>query len=158
MQSSSYCSLTDKVYTWEVRHPFFLYAKTIRWRIYLDMLELYVVPHLEELQPFISIHDGAPPHWNNSVQTFLNETFYGRRIWPWWVPWSPDITPLNFFQCGVCKGLCVQNICGWHCKPLCKDNWEKLMCGKTNVDHAWAELDCQYDVIRATGCSYVEVD
>jgi len=106
----------------EVRHQFFLYAYTITWRAYPDMLELYVVPLLEEIQPFIIVHDVAPPHWNNCVQTFLNETFYGRRILPWWIPWSPDITPLNFFQCGVCKGFCVQNICGWHCKPLCKDS------------------------------------
>jgi hypothetical protein len=70
----------------KVRHPFFLYVKTITWRTYLDMLELYVVPHLEELQPFVIVHDGAPLHCNNSVQTFLNETFYGRRIWPWWIP------------------------------------------------------------------------
>jgi hypothetical protein len=64
----------------KVRHQFFLYAKTITWRTYLDMLELYVVPLLVELQPFIIVHDVAPQHWNNSVQTFLNETFYGRRI------------------------------------------------------------------------------
>jgi len=50
----------------KVRHPFFLYAKTITWKTYLDMLKLYVVPHLEEPQ-FIIVRDGAPPHWNNSV-------------------------------------------------------------------------------------------
>jgi len=32
------------------------------------------------------------------------------------------------------------------------------MCGKMNIDHTWAELDFQHDVIKATGCSYVEVD
>jgi hypothetical protein len=49
---------------------------------------------------------------------------------------------------GYVKGLCVQNFCGWRCKPMCKDNWEKLMCGKMNVDHIWTEPGYLHDVIR----------
>jgi len=38
---------------------------------YLDMLELYVTPQLEEFQPWIIFQqDGAPPHWGSHVRPF----------------------------------------------------------------------------------------
>ena len=97
----------------KVIHPFFFYTKTITWGAYLDMLEFYIVLRLEELQPFIIFQqDGAPPHWSNTVQTFLMKHFmadgFGRGGLH-----GPDTMPLNFFLWGgVCKGLCLQNICG----------------------------------------------
>ena len=62
------------------------------------MLQLYVVPQLEEFQPWIIFQqDGAPPQWGSHVRRFLDATFPNRWIgrdgptpWP---PRSPDITP-----------------------------------------------------------------
>ncbi|KFM63304.1 Transposable element Tcb1 transposase, partial [Stegodyphus mimosarum] len=72
------------------------------------MLENFVFPQLEELQPHVFLQqDGAPPHWGTIVRSSLNDHFTGRRIgrggpipWP---PRSPDITPLNFFLWGFVK-------------------------------------------------------
>ena len=72
------------------------------------MLELYVVPQLEEFQPWIIFQqDGAPPHWGSQVRRFLDAAFPNRWIgrdgltpWP---PRSPDITPFDFFLWGYVK-------------------------------------------------------
>jgi len=73
---------------------------------YLDMLEQYVAPQLEEFQPWIIFQqDGAPPHWGSDVGRFLDATFpnrwigrYGPTPWP---PRSPDATPLTSFYGGM---------------------------------------------------------
>jgi hypothetical protein len=41
--------------------------------VYLDMLELYVVQQLENCE-YSFQHDGAPPHRNNNVWPFPDET------------------------------------------------------------------------------------
>jgi len=69
------------------------------------MLELYVVPQLEEFQPWIIFQkDDAPPHWGSDVRRFLDATFPNRWIrrdgptpWP---PRSPDICSLDFVLWG----------------------------------------------------------
>jgi hypothetical protein len=43
--------------------------------VYLDMLELYVTPQLEEFQPWIIFQqDGAPPHWGSHVRATKGAT------------------------------------------------------------------------------------
>ncbi|KFM67649.1 hypothetical protein X975_03945, partial [Stegodyphus mimosarum] len=43
--------------------PFFYTEKTVSSVVYLDMLENFVFPQLEELQPHVFLQeDGAPPH------------------------------------------------------------------------------------------------
>ena len=76
--------------------------------VYLDMLELYVAPQLEEFQPWIIFQqDGAPPHCGSHIRLFLDATFPNRwngRDGPTpWPPLSPDITPLDFFLWGYVK-------------------------------------------------------
>ena len=91
------CLMHDKIIG-----PFFFAESTISANVYLDMLEHYAIPQLQEFQPYIVFQqDGAPPHWSICVRHFLNETFPNRWIgrdgptsWP---PRSPDITPLDFF-------------------------------------------------------------
>ena len=53
-------------------------------------------------------------HWGLAVRQFLNDTFPERWIgrdgpipWP---PRSPDITPLDFFPVGLCKGYRLPNL------------------------------------------------
>lgn len=83
--------------------PFFFAEKTVTGATYLDMLQMFAFPQVEDLQPNIWFQqDGAPPHWSLDVRGALNETFAGRWIgrdgpinWP---PRSPDITPLDFYS------------------------------------------------------------
>jgi hypothetical protein len=75
---------------------------------YVDMLELYVSPQLQEFQQWkIFQQDGAPLHWGSLVHRFVDATFPNRWIgrdgstrWP---PRSPDITPIDFFLWGYVK-------------------------------------------------------
>lgn len=72
------------------------------------MLQLFVVPQLEEYQPRVIFpHDGAPPHWAMDVCEFLNSTFpnrwFGRDGPTAWSPRSPDITLLDVFLWGYVK-------------------------------------------------------
>ncbi|KFM71055.1 hypothetical protein X975_09066, partial [Stegodyphus mimosarum] len=72
------------------------------------MLENFVFPQLEELQPHVVLQqDGAPPHWGTIIHSSLNDHFTGRgtgRGGPIpWPPRSPDTTPLDFFLWGFVK-------------------------------------------------------
>ncbi|GBM39058.1 hypothetical protein AVEN_119759-1 [Araneus ventricosus] len=82
--------------------PFSFTEKSITTKIYLDLLQLFIAPQLEEFQPWIMFqHDGALPHWGSLVHDFLEETFpdrwIGRNGPTPWPPCSPDIILLDFF-------------------------------------------------------------
>ena len=96
-----WCGLTHN----QIIGPFIFAESIITENIYLDMLKHYVVPQLEEFQPWVVFQqDRAPPHWGLIVCDFLNESFPNRwigRNCPTPRPQrSPDITPLEF-SCGV---------------------------------------------------------
>jgi hypothetical protein len=86
--------------------PFF-YEQTVNAINYLDMLENFALPQLQEaeaqLQHEIRFQqDGAPPHWNLHVRALLNQVFPSRWIgqdgpiaWP---PRSPDLSPQTSFM------------------------------------------------------------
>jgi hypothetical protein len=66
------------------------------------MLENFVYPQLQELQPSVFFqHDGTPPHWRLIVRASLNQHFpnqwTGRTGPISWLARSPDITPCDFF-------------------------------------------------------------
>ncbi|KFM78615.1 hypothetical protein X975_09761, partial [Stegodyphus mimosarum] len=62
-----------------VIEPFFFTEKTVSSVVYLDMLENFVFPQLEELQPHVFLQqDGTPPHWGTIVRSSLNDHFTGR--------------------------------------------------------------------------------
>ena len=76
--------------------------KTITGIVYLDMLQEFLIPQLDEDDQEGRIHfqqDGAPPHYLGEVHEYLNTRFPGRWIgraapiaWP---PRSPDLTPMG---------------------------------------------------------------
>jgi hypothetical protein len=82
--------------------PFFFAEATVLSSSCLDMLENFVCPPLQKLQPTVSFRqDGALPHWSLIVRASLNHHFANRWIdragpisWP---ARSPDITPCYFF-------------------------------------------------------------
>jgi hypothetical protein len=87
----------------EVFGPFFYAEKTMTAMIYLDTLQLYLLPQMEDPQPDVIFQqDGAPPHFARIFREFLDLHFTGRWVAPdgpiLCPPRSPDITPLGFFQ------------------------------------------------------------
>ena len=92
----------------KVYGPFFFNGAT-----YLDMLQIWLMPQLNEQQDdFVFQQDGAPPHWHTDVRDYLDEVlphpWIGRAtadnnalaLWP---PRSPDLTPCDFFLWGFVK-------------------------------------------------------
>jgi hypothetical protein len=86
----------------EILGPFFFAEQTVTAMTYLDTVQMYPLPQLEDHQPNVIFQqDGAPPRWARIVREFLEMHFPGRWVgrgrpipWP---PASPDIMPLDFF-------------------------------------------------------------
>jgi len=62
--------------------PFFFAEDSVTKKVYLDMLENWLIPQLEdeEIQGYIYQQDGAPPHWHKEVREYLNERLPGRWV------------------------------------------------------------------------------
>ena len=126
------------------------------------MLELYVAPQLEELQPWIiSQQDVEPPHWGSDVRWFMDATFPNRWIGrdgptPW-LPRSPDIIPLDFFLWGYVKDKVfltpVPDIT--NLKEGITDALATIT--EDMLDNTWREIDYRLDILRATKGAHVEV-
>jgi len=83
--------------------PYFFAEPTVTGINYLDMLQLWLMPQLQEyIVDFIFQQDGVPPHYHLDVRAHLNANLPGRWIGrashndspllPW-RPRSPDLTP-----------------------------------------------------------------
>jgi transposase len=90
--------------------PFF-FDGNVNGANYLLMLQQQFLPVVENWVGFPSLvfmQDGAPPHWSVTVRNFLSDTFPNRWMgrgspnlpWP---PYSPDLTPCDFFLWGWIK-------------------------------------------------------
>jgi hypothetical protein len=122
---------------------------------YLDMLENFVCPQLQELQPAVFFQqDGTPPHWSLIVRASLNQNFPNRwigRAGPHsWPARSPDITPCDFFLWGYVED------CG--CRtPVAdiNDLNDRIKAAFATVDvdmlqRTWVELECRLGIVRVT--------
>ena len=96
--------------------PFFFSEATINRFNYYDMMENYVTPQIigEGNEAAMFQQDGAPPHYALIVREYLDQTYPQRWIgrgggkgWRAWPPRSSDLTPLDFFPLGICKGPCL---------------------------------------------------
>ena len=75
---------------------FFFAEDTVTSTIYMNMLEGFAFPQIEDLQPDIILQqDGDPPHWAFVVRTILNEKFPGHWIGQDGQPPAPMITRPN---------------------------------------------------------------
>ena len=95
----------------KVYGPFFFAKPTVTGINYLDMLQLWLMVH-EDSEDFIFQQDGAPLYFHLDVRAHLNANLPGLWIgltshndsplvsWP---PWSPDLTPCDFFLWGYIK-------------------------------------------------------
>ena len=141
---------------------FFFNEKSVTANIYMDMLELYVVPQLSDLQPTVIFQqDGAPPHWGLIVRELLDNTFPNRWIgrdgptpWP---PRSPDITPLDFFLWGYVK----DRVYATHVPDLntLRRRITDAVASITQemLHNVWREVEYRLDVLRVTRGAHVEV-
>jgi hypothetical protein len=140
--------------------PFFFAEVTVISSIYLNMLENFVYPQLQDLQPAVLFQqDGAPPHWRFVVRASLNQHFPNRWIgragpisWP---ARSPDITPCNFFLWGYVKDCVYRN-------PVAdiNDSKERIKAAIATVDvdmlqRTWMELEYGLDIVRVTNGAHV---
>jgi hypothetical protein len=108
---------SSKVSVWcgmakdQIYGPFFFDERTVNGASYLNMLQNFFVPQLQQvpglLRRVIFQQDGAPPHFALDVRAYLDQTFTGRWIgragslaWP---PRSPDLNPLDFYLWGHIK-------------------------------------------------------
>ena len=74
---NAFCAVSScKVYG-----PFFFAEPTVTGINYLDMLQLWLMPQLQEYsEDFILQQDGAPPHFHFDVRAHLNANLPGRWI------------------------------------------------------------------------------
>ncbi|GFG39802.1 hypothetical protein Cfor_10577 [Coptotermes formosanus] len=97
----------------KVYGPFFFAEPTVTGINCLDMLQLWLLPQLQEdSEDFIFQQDGAPPHFHFDVRAHLSANLPGcwigrasdndSPVLPW-PPRSPDVTVCDFFLWGYIK-------------------------------------------------------
>ena len=100
-----FCTMSNR----KIYGPFVFLERIINGNILLDMLQQQSMPQDDDNE-FILQLDGAPPHFNNVVRTFLTENLPNRWIGRssvndlhlhYWSPRSPDLTYLDFFSLGL---------------------------------------------------------
>jgi transposase len=111
----SYTKNSPKINVWcgvsskRIFGPYF-FQNNINGANYLEMLEEFVdeIP-LGMAERCYFQQDGAPAHYARPVKDFLDMQFPGRWIgrggpidWP---PYSPDLTPLDFWLWGMLKNV-----------------------------------------------------
>lgn len=142
--------------------PFFFAESTVTANVYLDMLEQFATPQLQDLQPDVIFQqDGAPPHWGINVRNFLDTTFPGRWIGrdgpTCWLPRSLDITSLDFFLWGYVKdkvyATSIEDL------DTLKQRISEVIASVTPdmLANTWREIEYRLDVLRATNGAHVEV-
>jgi len=103
-----FCAISSqKVYS-----PFFFVEETITGMTYLYMLQLWLMPQLQNIPTFIFQQDGSPAHFHCEVHQYLSTVLSGRwvgrasgndRPLMLWPPRSPNIMSCDFFVWGYVK-------------------------------------------------------
>lgn len=145
--------------------PFFFAEKTINGIVYLDMLEQFLFPQLEDIEAqggerVILMQDGAPPHYLQLVRDTLNNKFpngwIGRGAPIAWPPRSPDLTPLDFFLWGYVKNIVyaekIRDL------PHLRARIFASIATVTPemLHNTWREVEYRFDICRATNGAHIE--
>ncbi|KAJ4446658.1 hypothetical protein ANN_13355 [Periplaneta americana] len=146
----------------QVIGPFFFSEKTVCGTTYLDMLEQFFFPQIEQLQPNILFQqDCTPPHWFSDVRTNLDNMFPCRRngrggpiAWP---PRSPDLTPLEFFLWSYVK----DKVYATPVRDL-RDLRERIIEAIESIpedvlQRAWQEIVHRLDIVTVTAGAHIEI-
>lgn len=145
--------------------PFFFTETTVTGMIYLDMLQLWLMPQLLN-NDFIFQQDGCPAHYHNEVRQYLNtelpRRWIGRAseedqhimLWP---PRSPDLTPCDFFLWGYVKEKVFVPPMPHDIAEL-KDRIVNAINSikRDMLERVWQELDFRVDVCRITRGAHIE--
>ena len=107
---------SPKVVVWcgmskdQVYGPFFFSEPEEREEHYTNMLRTFLLPLLrrrDRMATTVFQHDGAAAHLGPKVRQFLDDKFpkrwLGRRGLVKWAPWSPDLSPVDFYLWGEIK-------------------------------------------------------
>ena len=151
----------------KVYGPFFFAEPTVTGINYLDMLQLWLMPQLQEdSEDLIFQQDGAPPHLHFDVRAHLNANLPGRWIgrpshndsplltWP---PLSPDLTSCDFFLWGYIKDRVYMPPMP-HDLPQLRQRIVEAIAAidRLLLQRVWQELYYRIDIIQ--GCSvYVSI-
>jgi hypothetical protein len=134
---------------------FFFAEPTVTGFNYLDMLQLWLMPQLQEdNEDVIFQQDGGPPHLHVDVLAHLNANLPGRWIgrapdnysllllpWP---PRSPDLTPCDFFLWGYIKDHVYVHPMPRDLPQLLQRVVDVVAANDRGIlQHVWQELDCR---------------
>ncbi|KAJ4449634.1 hypothetical protein ANN_01038 [Periplaneta americana] len=139
--------------------PFFFVESTVTGTTYLDMLENYAVPQIQD--EFFFRQDGAPPHYANQIRDYLNTRFpnkwIGRSGSIEWPPRSPHLTPLDFFLWEYVKSIVyrtpVQDLADFRRRIV--DACASVT--PVMLRNTWREIEYRLDIVRATRGAHVEI-
>jgi hypothetical protein len=139
-------------------------GKTITGIAYLDMLQQFLIPQLDEDDQERRIHFQqyrAPPHYLGGVCEYLNTRFPGRWIgrvaqiaWP---PRSPDLSPLDFFLWGFLKDrLFVPSLSANVVELRARINVAVAEATPDMLRRVWQEIIYRWDVCSITSRRHTE--
>jgi hypothetical protein len=139
--------------------PFFFSENTVTRCMYLDMLELCMLPQLP-VQTILQQH-GVPPHFRHHVRNHLDREMAGR-----WIgrggpitlpPRSPDLIPLDFFLWGYVKNIVYQVKINdlQHLKACTR--YAVATVTPNMLQATWNKVKYRLDICHSTKGAYIEI-
>jgi hypothetical protein len=140
--------------------------ETVTGMTYLDKLQLWLMPQLQNITKFIFQQDGSHAHFHCEVRQYLNTVLPGRWIGlasgndqqlMLWTPGSPDITACDLFLQGYVKDrVFVPTL-----RRDLADLKARITAAVKKIDipmltRVWQELDYRIDVCRVTRGAHIE--
>ena len=147
-----FCAISHEM----VYGPFFLIEATVTDNSYLDILQLWLLPQLEEdIESLIFQQDAAPSHYYLDVRKDLNTRF--RRRWIGragredfeCLPWPPrSLTAhLVIFYSGICKTASVSTtLTTYHRGSLCRHHRGHCTSKCSKLQRVWQEIGYRINV------------
>ena len=106
-KSTCLCGASTWLESQKVYGPFFFAEETVTGMTYLDMLQLWLMPQLQNIPTFIFQQDGSPAHFHWEVRQYLNTVLPGRASGndqPL-MPLPPTLRPVIFFFADMSRDL-----------------------------------------------------
>jgi len=159
---SVFCAISSQ----KVYGPFFFAEETVSGMTYLDMLQMWLMAHWQNIPTFLFQQDGTSAYFYCEVRQYLNTVLPGRWIGRasgndlpllLWFPRSPDITPCDFFLWEYVKERVFV-------PPLPRDLTylkARIITAVKNIDapmltRVWQELEYRIDVCRVTRGAHIK--
>jgi hypothetical protein len=148
-----FCAISSQ----KVYGSFFFAEETVTGMTYLDMLQLWLMPQLQNIPTFIFQQDGSPARFHCEVRQYINTGLPGRwmgrasgndqplLLWPPEVPWYYALW--FFFLWGICQRPGIRpTIATWPRWPKGTDHCSSEEYRYTHVDacvaRTWISYRC----------------